>query len=158
MGWYRDLVTRLGRERWFAAVGARVAPAIDRFLYPLTNGRLLATGPPVAPTLLLTTVGRTSGKERVTPLLFVREGDRLVVVGSNWGQEHHPAWTSNVLADPMVSVQVGRGRLRAVARLASPDERAELWPKFDAIWPGYANYRERASNRDIRMFVLEPTG
>jgi deazaflavin-dependent oxidoreductase (nitroreductase family) len=156
MGWYHDLVTRMGRQRWFAEVGSRVAPTIDRYLYPLSNGRLLATGPPVAPTLLLTTIGRTSGKERVTPLLYVRDGDRLVVVGSNWGQARHPAWTSNLLADPKASVRVGRRRLRAVARPASSEERAALWPKFDAIWPGYANYRERASNREIRMFVLEP--
>jgi deazaflavin-dependent oxidoreductase (nitroreductase family) len=158
MGWYRDLVTRLGREPWFAQVGSRLAPTIDRLLYPLSNGRLLATGPPVAPTLLLTTTGRTSGKLRVTPLLYVRDGDRLAVVGSNWGKAHHPAWTSNLLADPKVTVHVGRRKLRAVARLASDEEHAALWPNFDAMWPGYANYRQRASNRDIRMFVLESVG
>src|SRR5204863_10042107 len=82
VGWYADSIKRLGHRRWFAWVGSRVAPRLDRVLYPLTGGRITAIGTPVIPTLLLTTTGRKSGLPRTVPLLFLQDGDRMVVAGS----------------------------------------------------------------------------
>jgi deazaflavin-dependent oxidoreductase (nitroreductase family) len=150
-----DTIKRMGHQRWFAAVGRRVAPRVDRFLLRVTGGRGIFIGRKALPTLFLTTIGRKSGQERVTPLLYVRDGDRIIVAGSNWGQAHHPAWALNLWADPRAHVQIGRDRTAVTARVAEGQERAGLWPLLDVMWPAYASYRERAEGRDIMVFVLE---
>jgi deazaflavin-dependent oxidoreductase (nitroreductase family) len=132
-----------------------VAPRVDRFLLKVTGGRGVTIGRKALPTLFLTTVGRKTGKERVTPLLYLRDGGRIIVAGSNWGQAHHPAWALNLKANPRVRVQIGRETTEMVARVAEGEERARLWPFLEETWPAYRTYRER-SGRDIMVFVLEP--
>jgi len=75
----------LGHRRWFAAAGRRFAP-LDRFLYRATRGRLASTAG-VAPTMLLTTIGRHTGRARTTPVMFIRDGERFVVSSENFGQQ-----------------------------------------------------------------------
>lgn len=115
----------------------------------------MSTGRQIIPTLLLTTVGRRTGRERTVPVLYVRDGDRLVIAGSNWGQRQHPAWSENLLANPVAKVQMGNERGAYRATQATTEERARLWLELDRIWPAYETYRKRAG-RDIRVFVLEP--
>lgn len=155
MGRLDDTIKRLGHKRWFAAVGRRVAPRVDRFLLRVTGGRGLGIGRKSLPTLFLTTIGRKSGQERVTPLLFLRDGDKIIVAGSNWGQTHHPAWALNLQSNPRARIQVGRDKREVVARVADGEERERLWPMLEKTWPAYRTYRER-SGRDIMVFVLEP--
>jgi deazaflavin-dependent oxidoreductase (nitroreductase family) len=155
MGWYAEWIRRRGHARWFAAFGSKVAPRVDRVLYRLSGGRLVATGPAVFPTLLLTTVGRKSGQNRTVPLLYVRDGDNLLVAGSNWGQKEEPAWARNLSGNPRARVQIGSARREYVARVATDEEKTGLWPKLDEMWPAYDTYRKR-SGRDIKVFVLEP--
>jgi deazaflavin-dependent oxidoreductase (nitroreductase family) len=151
---YTNVIRSLGRHRWFAAVGRRLVP-VDTWVQRRTGGRLTVLGALDLPKLLLTTTGRRSGESRTVPLLYLPDGDRYVVIASNWGQAHHPAWSGNLLAEPAATVTVG-GRERAVrARLADEAERARLWPEVTRIWPGYDDYAER-SGRDLRVFVLEP--
>ena len=100
MGRLTTTIQRLGHQQWFASIGKRVAPRVDRFLLKVTGGRGATIGRKGLPTLFLTTVGRKTGKERITPLLYVRDGDRIIVAGSNWGQTHHPAWALNLKASP----------------------------------------------------------
>jgi deazaflavin-dependent oxidoreductase (nitroreductase family) len=114
---FATFVRRLGHRRWFSQVG-RVMVPVDRLLSRLTRGRLVALRMPGLPCMLITTTGRRSGQPRITPLLYARDGDAFVVVASNWGQRHHPAWSTNLLADPAASVTVG-GRSR-YARYRSP--------------------------------------
>ena len=78
---------------------------VDRWLLTKSDGRFTVLGPIAAPVVLLTTTGRKSGKPRTSPLLYYREADKIYVVGSNFGQQHHPAWTSNLLADPKAVVR-----------------------------------------------------
>ncbi len=155
MGRLTETIQRLGHKKWFAAVGKRVAPRVDRFLLKVTGGRAVTIGRKAIPTLFLTTVGRKSGKERVTPLLYLRDGDRIIVAGSNWGQPHHPAWALNLKAHPRARVQIGREKTDVVARVAAGEERERLWPFLEEKWPAYRTYRDR-SGRDIMVFVLEP--
>ena len=157
MPWYLDAVKRMGRKKWFASVGKHVAPHVDRAVIRLSGGRLRTSDRSALPTLLLTHTGRTSGKERRTPLLFLRDGDRLVVAGSNWGQADDPQWARNLIANPQASVQVGRNRWEVTARVAEGEERARLWDRLRELWPAYDNYAER-SGRNIKVFVLEPRG
>jgi F420H(2)-dependent quinone reductase len=155
MGPYARFLQRIGHAPWFAAVARRVGPPVDRALYRLSKGRVLSTGPPVLPTLLLTTTGSKTRKPRTVPLLYVPDGQRFIVAGSNWGQRHHPAWSTNLLADPRARVQIGPDHVECLARAASSEERERLWPKLDRIWPAYDTYRRR-SGRELRVFILEP--
>jgi deazaflavin-dependent oxidoreductase (nitroreductase family) len=155
VGRLTETIQRLGHQKWFAEVGKRVAPRVDRFLLKVTGGRGVTIGRKALPTLFLTTVGRKSGKERVTPLLYLRDGERIIVAGSNWGQPHHPAWALNLKADARARVQIGRETTEVVARVAEGEERERLWPFLEEKWPAYRTYRKR-SGRDIMVFVLEP--
>lgn len=112
-------------------------------------------GRAVLPQLILTTTGRRSGEPREAMLLYARDGSDWVVIGSNWGQEHHPAWSLNLLADPRARVTVLGESTDVVAHLADDDERARLMPALRAVWPGYDDYAARAG-RELRVFVLRP--
>jgi deazaflavin-dependent oxidoreductase (nitroreductase family) len=108
------------------------------------------------PTLILTTVGRRSGEERSTPLIFGEDGDAYVVVASKGGAARHPAWYLNLVDQPKVQVQVKGDRFEAVARSAEPDERGRLWRLMTGIWPSYDVYQERTA-RQIPVVILERT-
>lgn len=149
------MLGRIGSTRAGTALLRATAPGLDRIAARLTGGRRTVTEW-VVPTLLLTTTGRRSGQLRSTPLAFVRHGDALAVAASNWGQPHHPGWSENLLADPHATVVVDGRQVDVVARLAAPDERTVLWPRFDTMYAGFAAYRQRADRRAIRIFVLEP--
>ncbi len=135
--------------RWLLALITRV----HRFVYEATDGRLGANlgGKPM---LLLTTVGRKSGVARTLPLLYVPDGDRVLVVGSNAGDDRAPAWWLNLQAKPEARVRVGREVYDVNARRAEGDEAEALWAKALVAYPPYADYRERTS-RDIPIVVLE---
>ncbi|MFC7550199.1 nitroreductase family deazaflavin-dependent oxidoreductase [Plantactinospora sp. GCM10030261] len=147
------LARRLGHEGWFAAAARLLVPA-DRFVGKLTRGRVLALG--LIPSLILTTTGRRSGKPRSNPLLYVPDGDAYIVVGSNWGQAHQPAWALNLLADPAATVTAKGVVVPVRARVATGAERDRLWRKLVAEWPPYETYVRRAGGREIRVFRLEP--
>jgi deazaflavin-dependent oxidoreductase (nitroreductase family) len=153
MNLYERGLRRLAHCRWVAPLGRYLAAPVDRFLLARTGGRLGLTGR--TPTLLLTTTGRRTGRPRTTPLFYLRDGDRLAIVATNFGRPHHPAWSANLLAAPDARVRLGREDAAYRARLATPAEETRLWPAFDALWPAYATYRAR-SRRDVRMFLLEP--
>ena len=145
---------RAGRTRWFARLGRAVA-GLDRRIQKASGGRWSVLGRPALPQLILTTTGRRSGEAREAVLLYARDGERWVVLGSNWGQEHHPAWSLNLLAEPRATVAVGGTTTAVVAHLAHDEERAALMPALLAVWPGYDDYAER-SGRELRVFVLTP--
>ena len=107
------------------------------------------------PSLLLTTTGRKSGEKFVFPLFYGTTGDSYFVIASKGGAPQHPGWYRNILADPDVEVQVGTERMRARARTAAGDERAQLWEKALQFWPPYADY-QRKTERQIPVVVLDP--
>lgn len=108
-----------------------------------------------APVLLLHHRGRKTGKPRVTPVLYLPDGERLVVVASRGGADANPAWFGNLLAHPRTQVEVGRARRPVVARRATADERAAYWPRLVEIYPSFDLYRRR-TEREIPVVVLEP--
>lgn len=109
-----------------------------------------------APTLLLTVRGRSSGKLRRTVLIYGQDGDRYLVVASHGGAEQHPQWYRNLAAEPEVEVQVRDEVFPAIARTASSEERARLWPTMTAVWPDYDQYQTK-TDREIPIVVLERT-
>jgi len=108
-----------------------------------------------APILLLHHVGRATGKARVSPLIYLDDGDRLVIVASKGGTDTNPAWFHNLMGAPDTEVEVGRDRRRVHARRASQEERDALWPRLVEMYPDYANY-QRQTDRVIPVVVLEP--
>jgi deazaflavin-dependent oxidoreductase (nitroreductase family) len=108
-----------------------------------------------APLLLLHTTGARSGQERVNPLMYRPDGDRLVIFASKAGADTNPDWFHNLRAHPQVSVEVG-GETRAVrAHVAEGDERHQLWEAHKRDWPGFADY-ETKTQRQIPVVILEP--
>jgi deazaflavin-dependent oxidoreductase (nitroreductase family) len=105
-------------------------------------------------TLLLTTKGRRSGQLRTAPLIYdLHQGD-YVVVASKGGSDDPPGWYVNLEADPEVEVQVWGDTFKARARTATPEERAEIWPKMTREWPDYDAYQQK-TEREIPVVILE---
>lgn len=131
----------------------KLASPIDRRLIPATNGRLsVAIGQPV---LVMEVVGAKSGKKRRTPLLYLRDGDNIVLVASYGGSQDHPAWYHNVKANPRVRLFVRNGSGWYTARQAEGEERDRLWQAAVEFYPGYGKY-QTYTDRQIQLFVLTP--
>ena len=105
-------------------------------------------------TLLLTTTGRHSGQPRTTPLIYGRAGERYLVVASRGGAAKHPDWYQNLVAQPVVQVQVMADRFSARARTATAAEKPALWKTMTSIWPPYDEYQTRTT-REIPVVILE---
>lgn len=106
------------------------------------------------PTLLLTTIGRRSGKPYTTPLIYGEHDGRYLVVASRGGAPEHPQWYRNLAANPDVEVQIKADRFRARARTAGSEEKPPLWKLMAAIWPSYDDYQAR-TEREIPVVILE---
>jgi len=105
--------------------------------------------------LLLTTTGRRTGLPRTTPMPFYRDGDRLVLVGSNGGADTDPAWWKNLQATPEAEVEIGRERLAVRAALATPEDRDRLWPRLKEWNANYRRYETKTTRR-IPVVILTP--
>jgi F420H(2)-dependent quinone reductase len=123
-------------------------------VYRLTRGRLFGKVGR-APVLLLTSTGRRSGQPRTAPVLYLADGERVIVIGSNAGNANSPAWSYNLKANPDAEVEIGAQKRSVRARVAEGEERVELWRKMNEQYAGFDDYNERTS-RDIAVFVLEP--
>jgi deazaflavin-dependent oxidoreductase (nitroreductase family) len=128
---------------------------LNTAVYRMSGGRLLGSFRG-APVLLLNHVGRKSGKRRTTPLMYIEDGERLVIVASKGGSHKHPIWWLNLRAAPKTTVEVGREKRSVTARQASSDEKARMWPRLVEMWPDYDRYQGR-TERDIPVIVLEPS-
>ena len=107
------------------------------------------------PILLLTTTGRKTGRNRTTPLVYLPDGENMVIIASNGGSDRHPAWSLNLRAQPNAKVQVGPDTKAVVAREAQGEERERLWRDVVDLYHGYDEYR-RMTAREIPVVVLTP--
>lgn len=105
--------------------------------------------------LLLHTIGAKSGQARVNPVAFVKDGDRLVIIASKGGAPTNPDWYYNLLAHPLVTVEVGTEQFQARAAVTSEPERGRLYNKMVEMMPGFAEYRQRTT-RVIPVITLTP--
>ena len=104
--------------------------------------------------LLLDHVGAKSGVKRTSPLLYIPNGDDLVIVASKGGYPKNPAWFYNLRANPETTVQVGSERRPVRARVANPEEKGRLWPRVVDAYGGYDDYQRR-TGREIPLVILE---
>jgi len=111
-------------------------------------------GPGVLPTLLLTTIGRKSGKPRVLPLLYQHVDAGFIIIASKGGAPAHPAWFLNLLDNPRGEIRVGHDSHRVTARIVEGEERTEYWNKMTNLYPPYIDY-QAATDRKIPVVVLE---
>jgi deazaflavin-dependent oxidoreductase (nitroreductase family) len=139
----------------------KVMSSVNVRVYRLTGGRIGGTWrigagwrDPV-PICLLEHRGRRTGKLRTTPLVYLRDGENVVVVASQAGRPHHPLWFRNLQADPDVTVQVRRDRRPMRARTADAAERSQLWPRLVDLYADYDSYQSW-TDREIPVVVLEP--
>ena len=123
--------------------------------YRATDGRIGRRFFKGAPVCLVDHVGRKSGQQRTTPLIYVRDGDAVVIVASKGGHPRHPAWWLNLRDNPDTSVQVDGERWPVRAREASEEERERLWRSAVEVWPAYDDYQEK-TERTIPVVLLEP--
>jgi deazaflavin-dependent oxidoreductase (nitroreductase family) len=136
-------------DSWLKATGRLNVP-----IYRLSRGRILGSVG-TAPVLLLTSTGRRSGQQRTAPVVFLADGERYVVIGSNAGNARTPAWSYNLQANADAEIEIRGTRKLVRARVAEGDERAELWRKVNEMYEGFDDYDAKTS-RDIAVFVLEP--
>ena len=132
----------------------KVLMAINIFLYRLSGG-LLGGRMNGQNVLLLTTVGRRSGKEHVTPINFYRDGENYLLVGTNWGKRGQAAWYLNLMQLPEARIQVKRLNLTVKARPADEAEYARLWPYLLSVNPFYPRYQAQMKRR-IPIVILTP--
>jgi deazaflavin-dependent oxidoreductase (nitroreductase family) len=153
MSAYRRLIRWLGHRRWFAAFAVRVGARLDRAIYRATRGRLSVTGS-VAPVLLLTTRGRRTGRDRTTPVIYLRDGDSFVVSSEDFGQqERRAAWPRNLEAHPRAKIQIESRVITCRARRLDDAEIARYWPRLVEAWPAHETYLRRSGRR--HAFLLE---
>jgi len=132
----------------------RAVAAIHASLYRLSGGRL---GGKIgkAPVLLLTTVGRKSGKPRTHPLLYTRAGDAYAVIASKSGSPTHPLWCQNLKANPLAEITVGSETHKVRARNTEGDERDRLWRALADQYSAYDKFAQKTTRR-IPVVLLEP--
>ena len=152
----RVAVARFSRTRFFRRVGPTIMPPLERVMTFLTRGRVQLSGL-LVPSLVLHTIGAKSGIERDTTLMYCPEPKgRILVTGSNFARDQHPAWTANLLKNPDAAVSIKGQRTQVTATLIPDEEREAVWAWIEKQWPGYRGY-EVASGRTLRIFRLTPT-
>jgi deazaflavin-dependent oxidoreductase (nitroreductase family) len=133
----------------------KIMSRLNTWAYRATSGRLGGKFRGGAPVMLVTTIGRKTGARRTAPLLYLRDGERVVTVASKGGMDHHPLWYRNMQANPEVDVQIGAVVTPMRAHTASEAEKAALWPRLVAMYPDYAQYQAR-TKRTIPVVILSP--
>jgi deazaflavin-dependent oxidoreductase (nitroreductase family) len=123
-------------------------------LYRCLGGRLVGSVGLGRKVLLLTTMGRKSGVERTTPLVYMPYGEQLLVYPSNGGKETAPAWWLNLQSNPVATIQIGENKYRVRARKATDAEYQRIWPKAERYNPHWRSYASTVT-RPIPLVILE---
>ncbi len=129
-------------------------PPLERMWRVVSGGRMPLSGLGV-PSLVLHTTGAKSGLQRDTALMYCPDGDDMLVTGSNFARDAHPAWTANLLQHPDAAVSIRGRRIPVRATPVPASQREAVWKQLEENWPGYRAY-ERAAGRELRIFRLTP--
>ena len=154
-GLYLGVLRRLGHYKWFGLMFKHLGTPTDRALIRVSRGRLSMGGSEM-PTMLLTTIGRKTGKQRTVPLNYVRDGSNVIAVCENFGLDTASSWPFNLLAGPKARLEIKGTAADYLARPATDEEVARNMPKLVAMWPAHDTYVERSGTR--KVFVFEPVG
>jgi deazaflavin-dependent oxidoreductase (nitroreductase family) len=156
MGLYERTLEKFARMPigdWYMKT---LAPRLDPPLLRLTGGRLSSVYP--VPIMLLTTTGAKTGLPRTLPLLYLTDGDRLILIASNYGKTSHPAWYRNLVANPTAEVLAGKNSgTYTASEITDGAERDRAWDLALDMYAGYGDYEGRAGDRKIPLMRLERT-
>lgn len=152
----KDLLTWFGSSRVGAWTIINLGTRVDRWLIKASGGKYNSTL--AWPCLLLTTKGAKTGLPRTVSLVYLKEGDDLVLIASKGGNLKHPAWYINLRANPEAEVYLDGETRTYIARDARGEEREKLWTKAVGVYTGYEVYKDRAREREIPVVVLEASG
>jgi deazaflavin-dependent oxidoreductase (nitroreductase family) len=153
---YQRFVHRLLMLKWVSAFLAKVLYRVDHFTLSLSHGRMTVTRIIGLPMIELTTTGAKSGQPRSMPLVSLPDGDRIVLIASNFGQKHNPGWYYNLKAHPECTVQhAGQSKIY-LAHEVHGAEREDYFRLAKSYYGGYEKYKQRAAPRQIPVMVLEP--
>jgi deazaflavin-dependent oxidoreductase (nitroreductase family) len=133
----------------------RLVSRLNTWVYRASGGRIGGRIPGGGPVGLLGMTGRRSGRRLTLPLVYARDGARVVLVASQGGMPRHPIWYRNLEAHPDVEFQIGRERRAYRARTARGEEREAAWKLACAVYPDFAEYQKR-TQREIPVVVLDP--
>lgn len=134
------------------AIKHLVSP-LQRYIYRTSEGRVLSSIGLGKDVLLLTTIGRRTGKERTIPVFYLREGERIVICNVRPKSERTNPWVINLRSYPVARLQIGRDTAKYQARRATDDEIKRLWPQLIKLWPAFKVHFENGGRRSI--FVLQ---
>jgi deazaflavin-dependent oxidoreductase (nitroreductase family) len=154
-GLLHSVLLKVGPQPWFISIYRRLGPRIDPTISRIGDGRLMRELYGL-PGMVLHSTGAKSGLPRSNPLLYARDGADFVVVGTNFGQPKHPAWTANLRAHPDAAVEVAGVTLPVRAHLIEGEEWQSVFDRLVAVYPGYALYLERRGDLPPRLFRLVP--
>jgi len=152
----RRLVRRSAPTRPMTWLYVRIQQPTDEAVYRLSRGRTTLSAMLAGlPVVMLTTTGARSGRQRTVPVLGIPYRDRIVVIASNYGRSHHPAWYHNLRANPAAELSVNRVTHAVEARELDGPERDACFQQAVALYPGFLTYRDRATGRHIPLLILE---
>jgi deazaflavin-dependent oxidoreductase (nitroreductase family) len=154
-GLLRSVLHRIGPQPWFIAWYKHLGPKIDPYLSRLGGGDWMKEVYGL-PGMIIHTTGAKSGTPRSNPLLYARDGDDFIVVGTNFGQPKHPAWTGNLLKHPEAAVEIGGMLLPVRAEIIEGPQWDELFGRLVEQYPGYRLYLDRRGDLPPRLFRLVP--
>jgi deazaflavin-dependent oxidoreductase (nitroreductase family) len=154
LNWLERRLENFARTKAGGWYFINVAMRVDRYLLPLSRGRISSA--PGTQICLLETVGAKSGETRKTPLVYLKDDDHVILIGSKGGAPRHPAWVHNLRKNPRCKVLAPGRSGDYVAREAEGDERERLWAEAVDYYDGYSTYQERTGGRRIPVVVLEP--
>jgi deazaflavin-dependent oxidoreductase (nitroreductase family) len=153
---FQKFLHRILMMKWVSAFLAVVLYRLDGIVLRLTNEKHTVTELVGLPIIQLTTMGAKSGQPRTMPLVCLFDGERVALIGSNFGRKPNPGWYYNLKANPACTVQYNGRTGQYIARQAEGEERERYWQMAVSYYGGYALYKKRASHRVIPVMVLEP--
>ena len=153
---FQKFIHRFLMMRWVSAFLAVNLHRMDVVMLKLSHGRHTVTEIVGLPIIQITTIGAKSGEPRTMPLVSLFDGEKIALIGSNFGRQHNPGWYYNLKANPQCTVQVNGREQKFIARQTEGEERERYWQMAVSYYKGYDLYKVRAAHRQIPVIILEP--
>jgi F420H(2)-dependent quinone reductase len=153
---FQKFLHRILMLKWVSAFFAIVLHRLDGLVLRLTGEKHTITGIVGLPIIQLTTIGARTGQPRTMPLVSLADGEKIALIGSNFGRKANPGWYYNLKANPACSVHLKGKISQYIAREAQGEEREKYWNMALSYYRGYDLYKKRAAHRVIPVMVLEP--
>ncbi len=148
---YLRVMRRIGHYRWFSLFMKHVGAPVDRWLIRASGGRFSMSGTQIT-TMLLTTKGRKTGKDRTVPLHYVRDGKNLVAACENFGLQAASSWPKNLASNPKARIEIGGTAADYLSRPATAEEVARTMPRLVEMWPAHDSHMQRNGVRHVIVF------